>query len=336
MMRYRRLGRTGLVVSEIGLGGGGIGQVWGGTTEAEIGETIALAMREGINFYDVAPSYGNGAAERNLGRALLEAPEHRGEQMLVATKVSLSEADLADIPGAVERGIQESLERLRRERVDVFQLHNTITAERGRYRRSVSVADAMLALETLQRLKQDGLTRFVGITGMGEAGVVREVVHQAVRAGGLDTLQVYYNLLNDSAARALPAGSSLHDHGQLLPLAAELGIGVIGIRNLAAGALSAGVDREVAADSLVAHDYQRAAGLRFLEADGAPLSQWAARFALAQAAISTVVPGVKNTAELADQIAAIELPGLAGEDAARLEALRADDFGVRQPDDRVL
>ncbi len=189
MMRYRKLGRTGLVVSEIGLGGGGIGHVWGETTDDEIAETIALAMREGVNFYDVAPSYGNGTAERNLGRALLEATDGRGRQMLVATKVSLSEGDLDDIPGAVERGIHESLERLRRERVDVFQLHNAISPQRGHYRRSITTADAMLAIGTLHRLKQDGLTRFIGITGSGVAECVREVM----QAGHLDTVQCYYN-----------------------------------------------------------------------------------------------------------------------------------------------
>ena len=332
MMRYRKLGRTGLVVSEIGLGGGGIGHVWGETTDDEIAETIALAMSEGINFYDVAPSYGNGAAERNLGRALLEAPEGRGHQMLVATKVSLSEDDLADIPAAVERGIHESLERLRRERIDVFQLHNTITPGRGMYRRSVSIADAMLAVDTLHRLKQEGLTRFVGITGMGEAGSVRDVL----QTGELDTVQCYYNLLNDSNARPLPEGSSLHDHGQLLPLAADLGIGVIGIRNLSGGALSAAIDREVAADSLVAADHQRAQSLRFVERDGVSLARWSARFALQQPAVSSVVPGVKNREELADQIAAIELPDLSAADAERIEQLRRDDFGVREIADHVL
>ncbi|MCY3734162.1 MAG: aldo/keto reductase [Chloroflexi bacterium] len=331
MMRYRKLGRTGLMVSEIGLGGGGIGHVWGETTNEEIDETIALAMREGINIYDVAPSYGNGAAERNLGRALLEAPEHRGEQMLVATKVSLSEDDLADIPAAVERGIHESLERLRRERVDVFQLHNTITPERGVYRRSVTVSDAMLAVETLHRLKQDDLTRFVGITGMGVASSVREVV----QAGELDTVQCYYNLLNDSNARPLPPGSSLHDHGQLLSLAAELGIGVIGIRNLAAGSLTDSLDRPVEDDTLVALDYRRAESLRFL-VEGAPLSQWAARHALEQPTISTVVPGVKNAVELSDQIAAVDLPPLSDEQLARIDGLRENDFGVREPADHVL
>ncbi len=332
MMRYRKLGRTGLMVSEIGLGGGGIGHVWGETTDEAIAETIAHAMAEGINFYDVAPTYGAGAAERNLGRALLEAPEGRGGQMLVATKVSLSEDDLTDIPAAVRRRLDESLERLRRERVDVFQLHNTITPTRGEYRRSVSVADAMRALQTLHQLKADGLTRFIGITGMGNAESVREVV----RAGDLDTVQVYCNLLNDSAARELPSGSSLHDHGQLLPLAAELGLGVIGIRNLAGGALSDGVDRDVDPDSLVAHDARRAETLRFLEADGTPLSRWSARFALEQSAISSVVPGVKNVDELADQIAAVDLPPISDADRGRIDELRERDFGLRQPSDRVL
>lgn len=331
MMRYRRLGRTGLVVSEIGLGGGGIGHVWGETTDDEIAETIVLAMNEGINFYDVAPSYGDGAAERNLGRALLEAPEGRGRDMLVATKVSLSEDDLDDIPAAVERGIHESLERLRRERIDVFQLHNAITPERGRFRRSISVDDAMLAVETLHRLKQDDLTRFVGITGSGLAESVREVM----RSADLDTVQCYYNLLNDSNLRPLPDGSTLHDHGQLLLLAAELGLGVIGIRNLSGGALSQGLDREVDPQSLIGMDSRRAETLRFLEADGVPLSQWSAKFALQQPAISTVVPGVKNAAELADQIAAIDLDDMSSDHLAKLDALREIDFGLAQPDDRV-
>ena len=332
MMRYRKLGRTGLVVSEIGLGGGGIGHVWGATSDEEIGETIALAIAEGINFYDVAPSYGNGEAERNLARALLAAPDQRGEHMLVATKVSLSEDDLADIPAAIERGISESLERLRRERVDLFQLHNTITPTRGQYRRSISVADAMQAVQTLHELQDRDLTRHIGITGMGDAASVRRVMID----GALDTVQLYYNLLNNSNAAPLPSGSTLHDHGQLLPLAAELGLGVIGIRNLAAGALSDGIDRAIAPDSLVALDYQRAAKLRFLERDGVPLSRWAARFALTEPAISSVVPGVKNRDELRDQLAAMDLAPISADALERIEAQRASDFGVRQSGDQVL
>ena len=111
---------------------------------------------------------------------------------------------------------------------------------------------------------------------------------------------------------------------------------MIGIRNLAAGSLTDSIDRQVEDDSLVALDYSRAESLRFLEEDGTPLSQWAARHALEQATISTVVPGVKNAAELSDQIAAVDLPALSDEQVARIDGLRETDFGVRQPVDVVL
>ncbi len=142
-------------------------------------------------------------------------------------------------------------------------------------------------------------------------------------------------LLNDSNARPLPTGSTLHDHGQLLPLAESLGLGVIGVRNLSGGALSSGLDREVDPESLIGMDSRRAETLRFLETGGVPLSRWSAKFALQQSSISTVVPGVKNVAELADQIVAIELDDLSAEQLARIEALRETDFGLPQPDDRV-
>ena len=335
MMRYRRLGRTGLVVSEVGLGGGGIGQIWGETTADEIAETIALALREGINFFDVAPSYGDGRAEENLGRALAASSEYR-DRVLTATKVSLAEDDLNDIAGAAERSLTRSLELLRRDHVDLFQLHNSIAAERGRFRRSITprdVLDTDGALAAFDRLREMGLTRFIGITGLGEAAAVREVLSE----GSSDTVQVYYNLLNPSAARPLPPGSTLHEHGRLLDLAARLGIGVIGIRSHAGGALAdAGgpIDREVDADSLVALDAQRSRRLTFL--DHAPLSQVATRYVLERPAVASVIPGVKNRAELQDAIAAIDLPPLSEAQHARLERELADDFGVPQPTDRLL
>ena len=331
MMRYRRLGRTGLVVSEVGLGGGGIGHVWGETSEDEVAETIALALNEGINFFDVAPGYGDGRAEENLGRALGDDRS----RVLVATKVSLGEDELDDIAGAAERSLTQSLERLRGDRVDLFQLHNNITSERGRFRRSVSIDDVLGpagALAALERLRDAGMTRYIGITGLGEAAAVRQVLTE----GDLDTVQVYYNLLNSSAARPLPTGSSLHDHGQLLGLAQRLGIGVIGIRSHAAGALSGPIDREVAADSLVALDSRRSERLAFLTEAGTPLSQLATRYVLAQTAVATVIPGAKNRAEVEDAVVSIDLPPLTEEQQAQLERELADDFGVAEPADRML
>ena len=202
-------------------------------------------------------------------------------------------------------------------------------------RSSLSLEDVLGpggVVETLGRLKTGGSVRFIGFTGLGEG----PALHTVIEEGGLDTVQAYYNLLNRSAALPLPPHSRLHDHGQIMPLAAEHGMGVIGIRNLAGGVLSGGLDRAVANDSLVARDVKRAPRLAFLGREGAPLSQVAMRFALSQAAISTVVPGAKNAAEVEDAVAAAALPPLDEAELARLEEAAQDDFGVPEPSPATL
>jgi aryl-alcohol dehydrogenase-like predicted oxidoreductase len=75
-VKYRTLGRTGLPVSEVGFGGGGIGAVWGATTDAEGIRAVHRALDLGITLFDVAPDYGDGRAEEVVGRAL-ERPSRR-------------------------------------------------------------------------------------------------------------------------------------------------------------------------------------------------------------------------------------------------------------------
>ena len=105
----------------------------------DVHEAIELALAEGVNFFDVAPSYGDGRAESNLGAALGDA----ARRVIIATKVYLEPEELDDIAGAAERSLQASLERLGREHVDVFQLHNPISQERGAIGRSVGVEDVL-------------------------------------------------------------------------------------------------------------------------------------------------------------------------------------------------
>jgi aryl-alcohol dehydrogenase-like predicted oxidoreductase len=94
-MEYTVLGRTGLRVSRVGFGGGGIGQVWGPTTEAESVRAVHRALDLGVNFFDVAPSYGHGKAEEVLGIAL----QGRRAAAIVATKVRLAAEEMDDING---------------------------------------------------------------------------------------------------------------------------------------------------------------------------------------------------------------------------------------------
>jgi len=334
-MRYRAMGSTGLMVSEVGLGGGGLGHIFGESTDALVAEAIDYALSEGVNYIDVAPAYGDGRAEENLGKAL----EGRRDEVVVATKFLLTPEDLDDIPGAIERHVGESLARLRMDHVDLFQMHNMVSREHGAIKQTTvmgtkreslglaSVLGSGGAVEGLQRVQASGAVRFIGFTGVGESGAVREIM----QSGALDAVQVYYNLLNTSAATPRAEGSTLHDHGQLLPLAQELGMAAIAIRNLAAGALTPKVDRDVPPDSLVGRDLQRAERLAFLLQNGASISQLATRFVLQHPAVTTVVPGVKNRAEMEDALRAMELPAISEADLARVQQLADESFGVDEP-----
>ena len=327
-MRYRRFGRTGLMVSEVGLGGYGLGRA----SEEEAREIFELALKSGVNFIDTAPGYLDGLSESRIGELLGE----ERVRVLIATKVRLAPEELGDIAGASERSLAASLERLRRERVDLLQLHNAIAPERGAWRGAVSLEDALGAggaLEALRGLQEQGLARFIGITGLGDGGAVRT----AMREGGIDSVQVYYNLLNASALKRPPAGSTAHDHGQLLPLAAQLGLGAIIIRAHSGGALGSELFREMPEDALPSLDRRRAERIRFLEDGGErTLPRLAVRYALEPIAASTVVPGVARPSEVADAVAAAELGPVSEAEEARLDALRAEDFGVPHPVDAVL
>ena len=129
-MKYRLLGRTGLSVSEVGVGGAGIGQVWGATTEAECIRLVRRAVELGINFFDTSPMYGRGKSEEILGHGL----DGLRDRVYIATKVRLQTAeDLADMAGAVRRSVEQSLRRLRTDHVDVLQIHHQLGPDGGQY-----------------------------------------------------------------------------------------------------------------------------------------------------------------------------------------------------------
>ena len=190
-MEYTVLGRTGLRVSRVGCGGGGIGQVWGPTTEAESVRAIHRALELGVNFFDVAPGYGHGKAEEVLGRAL----HGRQEPVVVATKVRLAAEEMHDVAGAVRTSVEASLRRLRRETVDVLHVHNRFTPRRGDLPHSLSADDALgPVLDAYQQMQHTGKTRFIGISAMEpDVPTVRRIMTQRAlryRAGVLQSAEL--------------------------------------------------------------------------------------------------------------------------------------------------
>ena len=315
------LGRTGLRVSRVGCGGGGIGQVWGPTTEAESVRTIHRALELGVNFFDVAPSYGNGKAEEVLGRAL----QGRQEPVVVATKVRLAAEEMHEVASAVRTSVETSLRRLRREAVDVLHVHNRFTPRRGDLPHSLSADDALgPVLEAYQQMQHAGKTRFIGVSAM-EPDV--PTVRQIITSGHFDTVLAYYNLLNWTAQEPAPPGVSLWDNGQIIPLARSLGMGVIGIRSHAAGALSQEVDRPIPPGTLLAQDVASSQTLGFLlEGPIRTLSQAAMVFCLMNRDIDTTVPGVKNVAEMEELAGSIALPPIPPQHLTRLQELYSRGF----------
>jgi aryl-alcohol dehydrogenase-like predicted oxidoreductase len=309
-MKFRTLGKTGLSVSRVGLGGAGLGHAWGETTDAECIRTVRRAVELGVNFFDTSPMYGRGRSEENLGRGL----SGQRQRVFIATKVRLqTEEELADPEPAVRRSLEQSLRRLGTDYVDLLQIHHQLGPEGGqylaaagdppRYAYRLDYESARALGEAMTRMVKEGLARFLGITAWDGHP---EVVRQLLASGVFHTAQILYNLLNRTADAPPPPGFDDIDQGLSLPVAKQHGIGVIGIRSHAAGALAQRLDRAVTPDSAVARDHARALALP-AKGTFATLSQMALRFCLDHPGIATVVPGVKNVAELEEAVACLDL-----------------------------
>jgi aryl-alcohol dehydrogenase-like predicted oxidoreductase len=306
-MEYRTLGRTGLRVSTLAFGCGDVGGLMVRGTPAERERGVARAIELGINYLDTAPAYGSGESEKNLGQVLRALKP----AAIVGTKWRLGAADLADVPGAVARSVEQSLGRLGLERVDLLHLHNLI----GRMgdERPLGVARVLEAVvPAVRRLQEQGKVRFFGVTASGETGAL----HRVLTSGAVDTAQVVFNLLNPTGAYALPVGYPAQDYDRLLVLAREQGVGTIGIRAVAGGALSGQVERHptaipsvapIASGPDYATDAARARALQPLVAQGhaGSLIEAALRFAITGDAMSTVLIGCSDLAQLDFAAAAV-------------------------------
>lgn len=320
-MDSRALGRTGLSVSALGFGCGDVGGliVRGAAVDRE--RAVARAIELGVNYFDTAASYGNGQSETNLGQAL----KTLGARVYVGTKFRLAPDDLRDAAGAIERALDASLARLGMESVDLFQLHNPIRPAQG----GPTPPDVLdTVVPALQRLRQSGKIRFYGFTANGDT----DPLHEIVGAGTLHTAQVFLNLLNPSAARAVPAGFPAQDFRQLLGAMKQHGMGAIVVRVLAGGALSGTTARHPLAMPAVAPiasgpdyeaDVRRTAAFDALVKDGhaGSLIEASLRFALTSDAVSTILLGYSTLEQLEGAAAAINRGPLSAAALDRLDTI---------------
>lgn len=324
-MEFRTFGRTGLRLSILGFGCGAVGglMVRGDATDQE--RAVARAIAAGVNYFDTAVLYGGGESEKNLGRILQKL---KPADVVVGTKVRLSPGDLGRIGGAITTSLEGSLSRLRLDRVDIFHLHNPITREGGGSALSVQQAlgDVVPAFE---RLRQQGKVRFPGLTALGDTAAL----HQVIGTGAFGSAQVVYNMLNPSAADALPQNYPAQDYGRLFDATTAAGTGVVGIRVLAGGALSGSAERHPIAGpapepigSAMSYDadIDRARRLLPLVEEGfaASLTEAATRFAISHPAMGTILVGMATPQQFEDALAAVEKGPLPQAALNRLAELR--------------
>jgi aryl-alcohol dehydrogenase-like predicted oxidoreductase len=185
-------------------------------------------------------------------------------------------------------------------------------------------------------VQRAGKTRFIGLSAMDPHVAT---LKRILESGDYDTVLAYYNLLNWTAQEPPPSNpptfppyqvgmtEGLFDNGQIIPLARSRGMGIIGIRSHAAGALTPQVDRPVPPGTLLEQDVARAKALGFLlEGPIRTMSQAAMVVCLMNQQIDTTVPGVKNVAEIEEIAGCIHLPPIPLRHLARLRRLYARDF----------
>ncbi|MEX0586745.1 MAG: aldo/keto reductase, partial [Pirellulales bacterium] len=201
---------------------------------------IQRAVDAGINWFDTATGYGNGLSERCLAEALSQISWPH--ELHVATKVRLQSDQLDNVAEAMEASVDASLKRLGVESVTLLQLHNAITQQRGDEPFSLSAEDVLKrggVADALAQIKRSEKARLVGLTGLGHAKALVEVIRNFRDASGtsLDTVQTPYHMLNPTAAGNLVGFKSDVDYGGFTLECRFNGVGVFAIRVFAGGAL---------------------------------------------------------------------------------------------------
>lgn len=324
-MQLRNFGRTGLQLSALGFGCGAVGGLMVRGEAADQERAVARALEAGVNYFDTAVLYGDGESETNLGRVLQKL---KPAGVVVATKVRVPQADFGRIADAVTNSLEGSLTRLRLDRVDILHLHNPITEAGGGSALSAGQVHEDV-VPAFDRLRRQGKIGFLGISAVGDTAAL----HRVIDSRAFDSAQVVYNMLNPSAAGPLPADYPAQDYAGLFDHTAAAGVGVVGIRVLAGGALSGSTERHPIAGAAPEPigsamrydvDVDRARRLAPLVEEGfcASLAEAAIRFALSHPAMGTILVGMATPRQFEDALAAVRKGPLPQAALDRLTALR--------------
>ncbi len=326
-MKYRKLGNTGLIVSEVALGtmqfGGKMNM--GNLGQEDTTRMVKLALDRGINFIDTADVYSRGESETLIGNAL----KGIREEIVLATKVRLPMSDNFNRSGAtrvnIMRGVESSLKRLQTDHVDLYQVHgwdsNTPLEE---------------TLRTLDDLVRQGKVRHIGLSNLMSWQAATAIMLQ--ERMGLEkyvTAQMYYSLVGRGLEHEFQSFALFHKIGILVwsPLAGGFLSGKYG-----RGSPPPSGTRFAEAGRFVPFDLET--GYRVVDAlkevagrHGASPARVALAWVLGRPAVSSVIIAGRRPETLEDNIKAVDL-SLSDDDVKLLD--RVSDPGTPYPKWMVL
>nr|WP_300146671.1 aldo/keto reductase [Propionicimonas sp.] len=281
-MKYRPLGKTGLEVSAVSFGTGSLGELFGPLSEGDALRLVDQALDVGINLIDTSPYYGS--AEHRLGKAL--TPSKRNG-IILATKAGrygFTEFDYS--PARIRHSLEDSLRLLGTDYVDILQLHDI---------EFVPLAPVLTdSYAELLRLKDEGKCRFIGMTGY-PLRTFRRVISESE----VDVVLTYAKgtLLDDSIGT------------ELVPLAAERGVGLLNAAAVSLGLLTPG-----GSEIKISHPAPpvvRSAAKAMVELAGVrgiDISFLANQYAIQRSGTPTTVVGVGKPQHLEAAVRAVETP----------------------------
>lgn len=309
-IRKRILGKSGIEVTEVGIGLWAIGgDAWGHTNDQDSLSAIDVALDAGVNFFDTADIYGTGHSEELLGRAM----EGRRDRFVVATKIGWQDFDAEKNQSAYDTvkkliaGVESNLERLGTDYIDLIQSH-------------IHFREATLEcfLEGFQLLQRSGKVRAYGVSTSNY-----QYLQEFNADDGCATLQIDFSILNRTA------------ENEIFPYCQEKDIGVIVRGPLAMGILTGKFDANSKFSEfdwrkrwqenpdekeIFLQDIHKVEKLDAFT-NGRSLAQVALQFVLSKKVVATVIPGCRTADQVRENVGAALLPQLTAQDLSYINTI---------------
>ena len=325
-MKNIKLGRTDLNVSEVVLGGGWVGGLFIDPSYEVMEKALETSIESGINWIDTAETYSEGQSEKNIGDLLSALPVK--DKFYISSKAKLDPKSSESFGSQIDRKLDNSLKRLKTDKLDLYQLHNKITFEEGvETLTSAQILEKNGVCDIMEKIKEDSRVDHIGLTALGDTKPIRDVVN----TGCFDTAQIYYNLLNPTATFKEKGIWNDQDFSNLVSDCQAQNMGILGIRVFAAGLLATDIrhGREIPVTHMIDIKEEERRVQRIYKVVGQTYgnrAQLAVRYGLSAESLHCTVLGLATLEHLQNAIQAVEMGPLPKDVLEKILELQKSNF----------